>query len=170
MPFGNGLGNKYDLGTGVAPVDLASGAATGTRVYMAHCDAVDVVFIKGAGTASEDPVLTLKQHTAASGGTTSDLEVITKYFTKGEATLDNDEVWTETSQAASAEVTTVAEEEQIVVFTVSKDQLAEGSKYISVDIASIGAEADAQLGTVLYIFHGLDRHASPTSYLNPLTR
>jgi hypothetical protein len=168
MPFANGLGNKYDLGTGVAPVDLADGAATGKRVFMGHCDAVDVVFIKGAGTVSEDPVLTLKQHTAASSGTSTDLDVIDRYWVKTETALDNDETWTEVTQVADAVVTATAEEEQIIVFTVSKDQLAAGNKWISVDIASIGAEADPQVGTVLYIFHGVSRHASPTAYLPPL--
>jgi hypothetical protein len=153
MPFANGLGNKYDLGTGVAPVDLADGAATGKR---------------GAGTASEDPVLTLKQHTAASSGTSTDLDVIDRYWVKTETELDNDETWTEVTQVADAVVTATAEEEQIIVFTVSKDQLAAGNKWISVDIASIGAEADPQVGTVLYIFHGVSRHASPTAYLPPL--
>jgi|SRR5690606_21192007 len=166
MPFANGLGNRYDLGTGVAPVDLAGGASTGKRVFMGHADAVDVVFIKGAGTASEDPVLTLKQHTAASGGTSSNLAVIDRYWVKTEAALDNDETWTEATQVAAATVTTVGEEEQIVVFTVSKDQLASGSKYISVDVSDPGD--DPQVGTVLYIYHGLNKQASPSTYLAPL--
>jgi len=174
MPFANGLGNKYDLGTGFVPVDMSGGANTGKRVYMGHCDAVDVVFIKAAGTAGDDPTLTLQQHTAASGGSSSNLAVIDKYWVKREATLDNDEVWEEFTQAAAATIAdpggdgTSAEEQQIVVFSVSKDQLASGSKYISVNVADVGT--NAQIGTVLYIFHGLSRHASPTGYLNPLVR
>jgi hypothetical protein len=174
MPFANGLGNKYDLGTGFVPVDMSGGANTGKRVFMGHADAVDVVFIKAAGTAGDDPVLTLQQHTAASGGTSSNLAAISKYWVKSEATLDNDETWSEVTQAAAATITdpggagTSAESEQIVVFTVSKDQLTGSNKYISVNVADVGT--NAQLGTVLYIFHGLSRHASPTGYLNPLVR
>ncbi len=174
MPFGNGLGNKYDLGTGFVPVDMASGANTGKRLFMGNCDAVDIVLIKAAGTANDDPVITLQEHTASTGGTSANLAVITKYWVKRETALDNDEQWEEFTQAAAATITdpggggTSAEEQQIVVFTVSKDQLtAADRKYISASVADTGA-AGAQLGTLLYIMHGLDRHASPTSYGKPL--
>jgi hypothetical protein len=171
MPFGNGLGNRYDLGTGVVPVDLATGANTGKRIFMGGCDAVDVVVLKAAGTAGQDPTITLQQHTAATAGSSSNLAVIDKYWVKREATLDNDEVWEEFTQTAATNIvdpggaTTSAEEQQIVVFTVSKDQLTGSNKYISVDIPDPGA--NAQLGAVLYILHGLDAHASPTSYRPP---
>jgi hypothetical protein len=171
MPFANGLGNRYDLGTGFVPVDMQT-AQTGKRLYMGNCDSVDVVLIKAAGTAGDDPVLTLKQHTAATGGSTSNLASITKYWVKREATLDNDELWEEFTQAAGATITdpggatTSAEEQQIVVFNVSKDQLTGSNKYISLDVADTGT--NAQLGTVLYILLGVDGKASPASYLAPL--
>lgn len=172
MPFGNGLGNRYDLGTGFAPVDMSVAANTGKRLYMGNCDAVDVVLIKAAGTAGQDPVLTLNQHDAASAGNSSTLAVITKYWVKSEATLDNDENWVEVTQAAAATITdpggagTSAEEQQIVVFTVSKDQLTGANKYISVDVADVGA--NAQLGTVLYIMHGSIDKGAPSTMAKPL--
>lgn len=172
MPFGNGLGNRYDLGTGFTPVNMATAANTGKRLYMGNCDAVDIVLIKGAGTIGEDPVITLKEHTAATGGSSQNLAKISKYWVKSETTLDNDETWTEVTQSAAATITdpgglgTSAEEEQIVVFTISKDQLSATYKYISADVADVGT--GAQIGTVLYILHGLDAHASPSSYAKPL--
>lgn len=159
MTVRNGLGDRYDVGTGAAPVDLADGAVTGKRLAMRGLYSVDIVFVKGAGTADEDPVLTLKSHTAGSSGTSANLAVITEYYVKTETTLDNDETWTKVTQAAAATVTRTAEAEEIVVFTVSQDDLPVGHTHISVDIASIGAEAGAQLGTVLYITHPMDKRS-----------
>jgi hypothetical protein len=171
MPFANGLGDSYDLGTGFVPVDMQT-AQTGKRIWMGGLDAVDIIFIKAAGTAGDDPTLTLQEHNASTGGSSQNLAVIEEYFVKKEATLDNDETWTRVTQSAAATIAdpggagTSAEEQQIVVFTVSKDQLSSGFKYISVNVADTGT--NAQLGTVLYLLRGLDKHAQATSYLAPL--
>lgn len=166
----NGLGDVYDLSTGLSPVDLSLGANTGKRLSMSEVESVSVVFIKAAGTAGQNPVLTLKQHTAASGGTSADLPIITTYWVKGEATLDGDEVWTEVSQAASATITDPgtgsAAVEQLVVISVKASQLVPGAgAFISLDIADTGAAA--QLGTVLYIVHQADK-GLPTTLSAPL--
>jgi hypothetical protein len=165
------LGESYDLSTGLAPVDLSTAANTGKRLSMQEVNSVDIVVIKGAGTAADDPVLTLKQHTASTGGTTSDLAVITSYNLKNEATLDGDETWTTVTQTAAATITdpgaagTSAESQQIVVIHVRADQLTPGNAYISLDIADVGV--NAQLGAVLYIVHNAD-HVLPASLPAPL--
>lgn len=165
------IGESYDLSTGIAPVNLATAANTGKRLSMKEVTSVDVVVFKGAGTAAEDPVLTLKQHTAATGGTTADLAVITEYWLKNEATLDGDETWSRVTQAAAATITdpggagTSAESEQIVVINVRADQLTAGNTHISLDIADTGT--NSQLGAVLYIVHNND-HAAPTALPAPL--
>lgn len=171
MTARNGLGDVYDLGTGFVPADMQT-AQTGKRLAMFGLYSVDVVLIKAAGTAGDDPVLTLKSHTAASGGTSANLPVITEYYVKREATLDNDEVWERFVQTAAATVndpgqaTTSAEEQQLVVFTVSNEDLPSGHRYISADVADTGT--NAQLGTVLYIMHPMDKKALPTSFRAPL--
>lgn len=171
MPHRNGLGNRYDLGTGFVPADMQT-AQTGKRLLMRELNAVDVVWIKAAGTAGDDPTLTLQAHTAASGGTSANLAVIDTYYLKAEATLDNDETWTKVTQTAAATIadpggaTTSAEEQQIVVFTVSIDDMPAGKPYLSVNVADTGT--NAQLGTVLYIMHPQNRVASPTEYPAPL--
>jgi hypothetical protein len=172
MAYRNGLGDRYDLGTGFVPVDMQT-AQTGKRLAMQGLYSVDVVLIKAAGTAGDDPTLTLKSHTAASGGTSANLAIITEYFVKREATLDNDEVWERFTQSAAATIadpggaTTSAEEQQIVVFTVANEELPAGHKYISVDVADTGT--NAQLGTVLYIMHPQDKKALPTDFKAPLS-
>lgn len=165
------LGEVYDLSTGLAPVNLATAANTGKRVSMLEVASVDVVVFKGAGTAAEDPVLTLKQHTAATSGTTSDLAIIAEYWIKTETTLDGDEVWTRVTQAAAATITdpgaagTSAESEQLVVINVRADQLTPGNTHVSLDVADTGT--NAQIGAVLYIVHMADR-AVPTALPAPL--
>jgi hypothetical protein len=165
------LGESYDLSTGLAPGDLSTAANTGKRVSMQEVTSVDIVVIKGAGTAADDPVLTLKQHTASTGGTTTDLATITEYSLKNEATLDGDETWTRVTQTAAATITdpggagTSAESQQLVVIHVRADQLTSGNTHISLDIADVGA--NAQLGSVLYIVHNTD-HAAPTALPAPL--
>lgn len=171
MTSRNGLGDRYDLGTGFVPVDMQA-AQTGKRLFMGGLYSVDVVLIKAAGTAGDDPTITLKSHTAASAGTTANLAAITEYYVKREATLDNDETWERFTQAAAATIadpgqaTTSAEEQQLVVFTVSTEDLPNGHGWISVDVADTGT--NPQLGTVLYIMHPMDKKALPTDLKLPL--
>lgn len=169
--YRNGLGDRYDLGTGFVPADMQT-AQAGKRLYMGGLYSVDVVLIKAAGTAGDDPTITLQAHTAASGGTSADLPVITEYFVKREATLDNDEKWEKFTQAAAATIadpggaTTSAEEQQIVVFTVAQEDMPNGSQYLSANVGDTGS--NAQLGTVLYIMHPMNKKASPVDFETPL--
>lgn len=171
MASNYGLGNDYDLSIGLAPVDLSGTANTGKRVNMCNAKSIDFVLVKAAGTAADDPVLTLKSHTLATGGVSTNLAVITEYFLKSEATLDGDETWSKVTQAAAATITdpggagTSAESQQIVVFNVRADQMPQTDNYLSVDIADVGAAA--QLGTLLYILHKHDK-GDPTTFPAPL--
>lgn len=167
-----GLGNDYDLALGAAPADLSTAATTGLRVSMVNVKSVDVIFIKGAGTAGDDPTLTLRHHTASTGGTSADLATITEYYVKSEATLDNDETWSKVTQAAAATIAdpggagTSAESQQVVVFSVKPSDLPETSNYISVDVGDTGTNV-GHLGTILYVLHKHDK-GEPTSFPAPL--
>lgn len=167
MASNYGLGPDYDISVGVSPVDLAT-AQTGKRINMANVKSVDIVFAKGAGTAADDPTVTLRHHTASSGGTSADLAVITEYYLKQETTLDGDETWTKVEQSAAATIVgdgTSAESEQLVVVNVRADQMPAASNWLSLDVADVGL--NAQLGAVLYIIHKHDK-ADPTTFPAPL--
>jgi hypothetical protein len=169
-----GLGRVLDVGLAFAPVDSQTAAITGKRLSLQNGSAATIVVVKAAGTADDDPVLTLKQHTAASGGTTADLASITRYFTKQEATLDNDESWVVNTQAAAATVTgnaTSAESQMIIAIPVGADQLSDGYTHVSLNVADTGA-AGAQLIAGVYILHDLSNQRSPEllgSLLSPGT-
>lgn len=172
MAWMEGLGRLFDIGIAWAPVDTQSAAITGKRVALTQASACTILVNKAAGTANDDPVFTLKQYTAASGGSTADLAAITRYYLKQETTLDNDEPWTKVTQAASATVTgngTSAETQCLFAFEVGADQLSDGYAWIGLDLADTGS-AGAQLASAVYILHDLSVQRAPANrgnLLNP---
>lgn len=166
-----GLGTDYDLSIGAAPVDLSVAATTGKRINMSGADSCDVVIIKAAGTAADDPAVTLRASTAASGGTTADLATISTYYLKDGATLAGTETWAVKTQSAAATITdpggagTSAEHQQICVIHVEATDMPAGKPYLSLNIADVGS--NAQIGAVLYILHGQIRE-NPAALPAPL--
>lgn len=167
---GIGLGRLFDISMGINVVDLGAGANTGNRVSLKNADAVTVLVVKEVSTDGEPVVLTLKEHTASSSGTSRDLAKIDTVYKKTEATLDGDETWTKVTQAASATFTEATADDTlqgIYAFTVRADQLSSDAAYISVDIADTGTAGT--LGTVLYILHDLAVRRAPENLVAPLS-
>lgn len=152
------LGRLFDIGLGWAPVDAQS-AQTGKRCSMAGASGCTILIIKGAGTAGDDHSYNVKQYTASTGGTTADLDVVTRYFVKQETTLDNDESWELFTQSAGSNITdagaagTSAEQQQLIAIYIGADELSDGYTHIGID--SGGEGSNAQLSTAIYILHDL---------------
>lgn len=165
----NGLGFDFDIGSAFTPVDFnTSDAATGHRVHMRNYNNIAFVLFKGAGTAGADPVVTVQEHTANTGGTSTDLAVITEFYKKSETTLDGDETWTRVAQTAAATANmglTTAEEETLAVIQFTAQQLSAGYEWISCNIAA--TVANAQLVSGLYIMTGLKVQREPTLLAQP---
>jgi len=168
-----GLGMKFYVGSAIMPVaDLAAGANTGHRIHMRNYGSLGVVFAKGAASAGTDNVvLTLQEHSAATGGTSQNLAVITDFYIKSEAApMDGDEAWVETTQAALATVTlagaTYAAQQAIVCFEVEAASLSAGFEWLSVNIADPGAGGTIP-GTVLYVPTGLKIQRRPDLLAQP---
>lgn len=167
----NGLGRLFDFSIGWSPVDSQSAAITGKRVSLRNAGGVTFLVIKAAGTANDDPVFDLQQHTASSGGTTADLDIVATYWIKQETTLDGDETWTEVTQTAASEVTlnsTSAETEMLVVFEVDARQLSDGYDYVSLNCADTGS-AGAQLMACVYVLRDLAVQRTPANLVAPLS-
>lgn len=165
-----GLGRLFDIGLAWAPVDTQTAAITGKRISMKHCTGLTILVIKAAGTANDDPVFTLKQHTAYTSGTSADLAIIDHFYLKQETALDNDEAWTKVTQTAAATVTgngTSAETQCLYVFEVNAASLSDGYAWVSLDLADTGA-AGAQLAAAVYIPHDLTAQRAPASLGNLL--
>lgn len=164
------LGRLFDIGLAWAPVDTQSADITGKRISMAGASGCTIVVIKGAGTAGDDPVFDLQQHTAYTGGTTADLDKIAYYYVKQETALDNDESWSKVTQSAASEVTgdgTSAESQAIYVFEVEAASLDAGYTHISLNLADTGS-AGAQLASAIYILHDLHAQRTPANLGNLL--
>jgi len=167
MSVPNGLGHTFDVLSCIVPIDLATGANTGHRIHMKNYDKLAFVAAFNNGTAGEAPTITLQEHTAKTGGTSTNLVEIDTYWKKEEAQLDGDETWTKVTQTAAATITDADWDdanEAIVVFEVGADQLSSGYEWLSVNIADTGT---AQVGTVFAIGHGLRQQRTPANLPQP---
>jgi len=175
-----GLGRLFDIGLAVAPVDIdTANAATGKYIDMSNATGVTIVAVTLAGGA-EDLVFDVQQHTQkTSAGTNADLDAvgvasskgIDHYYIKAETTLDNDEAWVKVSQAVASEVTVVGAtygtQQKLVAIYVSADQLGDGYRWLSVDVAI--TTSTSQLLAVLYIKHDLASQRGPANLPNLLS-
>lgn len=174
------LGNIIDIGTAFAPVDIdTANAFTGKRISMAGASACTFVFFGAVG-GTDDLTLDWQQHTAYTGGTSSDLDAaaistsrgVTEWFIKSEATLDNDEIWTRVTQSVASEMTvtgaTYGDKQKIIVSHVEASQL--GTDYTHVSVNGALTTSTAQLACGLYILTGLRYRRRPDklgNLLNP---
>jgi hypothetical protein len=157
-----GLGRLYNIATAFTPVDVnTANKATGKRVSMRNARTITCVVFKAAGTAGDDPTITLNQHTAYTGGTSAVLAAIDHYYTKSAATLVGTEAWVKYTQTAAETIvdpqglTTSAETEMIIAIPVQADFLTLGYNYISMDYER-AALANAQLAVGFYILGDLE--------------
>ncbi len=158
-----GLGRLYDVGLGVAPVDMNAGdGATGKRINMMVAPSVDVLVVLGAAASgSDDVTIDVQQHTAYTSGTSNDLDAaavstsigMTEWFVKSETLLDNDEAWARVTQSAASEIVltgaTYAARECMVLFNVRSSQLGTGYTHMSVTLSY--ATNAVRTATVLYL-------------------
>lgn len=134
-----------------APVDLNVAAVTGPRIKMDNSYRLAIAVLMGTSTAATVQ-FSLKQHTAATGGTSKDLSVANAYFHKAGAATVFTKVEPSVA-AASYDVSSVfAADAGIIVFEVLADDLDvdAGFAWVSLDIADSGA---AKLASVLHVAH-----------------
>lgn len=167
-----GLGRVFDIGSAVAPVaDLAAGAQTGHRLHLKNYGGVAIVGYMGAVSAGTDTfVPDIQEHTAATGGTSRDLDVVTTWYIKNEASLDGDETWTKVTQSAASEVSltgaTYAATQLLVVIEVEATSLSDDCEWISVDEADPGA-GGTRAGCFFYVMYDLAIQRAPENLAQP---
>jgi hypothetical protein len=161
------LGRLFDLAPGWVPANL-QGGITGQRVSLENAGGVTIIVFKAAGTAGDDPAFDLQQHTAYTGGTTADLDIVDHYYLKAHTSLTGATTWSRETQTAASEITdpggatTSAEEQQILVIEVEAEQLSAGYTHVSLD-ATDPANANAQYGGCLYILRDLQIKGTPAN-------
>lgn len=160
------LGRLFNVSVGAVPTDAVAGAITGNRIHLKDCGGVSfIVVATGASTDRLD--LDLQEHNAASGGTSQDLDIITKAYYQTEATLDGDETWTEWSQSAASEITDIggASEQQLVVVEVRAEQLSDGFEWVSLNVPDLGTNGTKHVA-ILNVAHDLMVMRKPTNLAN----
>lgn len=162
------LGTLIDIGLGAVPTDAVAGAITGKRIAMSGARGC-LILVTTTGASTDITDVDLQQHTAYTGGTTADLDIITYYHYKSETTLDNDESWVKGTQSAASEITNVgaASEELMLAIEVDARQLTEGYTHISLDIPDLGTNGTRHC-TIHYLLHGLRYQRKPASLGNLL--
>lgn len=135
-----GLGRYFDATAVAVPADAVAGALTGNRVSMKNCGAVAFLVLTSAGSTDELD-LDLQEHTAATGGTSQDLDIITTFYVKSETTLDGDETWTAVTQSAASEISDAggASEQTLLCVEVRAEQLSDGFTHVSLNVPDLGA-------------------------------
>lgn len=120
--------------------DMNTAAITGARVALKNFDKVAFVVEMGAS-AGAVVDFTLKQHNAASGGTSKVLATANPYFKK----VGADDVFTKVEQTSAASNYVLSADYAatagIVVFEVLSEELDVdgGFSYVSLDVADSGA-------------------------------
>lgn len=145
--------SHLQIAQGFLPVDLSAGANDGDWVSLEQYRRCLVVLYGAAGTAGDDPTLTLEQATSAAGGGAKAL-TFTDIFRKQAATsLLAVGQYTKTVQAAAGSYTEATAAEQALIWVVEVDARdldhANGFKFIRGRVADVGT--NAQLGALLYV-------------------
>ncbi len=129
---------------------------TGDYVCLKGYGKVGILFVKEAGTAGDDPTITLYQATDVSGTSAKVATVIDTHWIKQAATsLASTGTFTKTTQTLASTIAynaTSAEQALIDYFEVNVEDLDvdNGFDCIRADVA-LAASGGAQWGTILYL-------------------
>ena len=149
---------RFPEGCNIVPAFAAAIAdmdtnQTGDYISLKNYGRVGVLFISAAGTAGDDPNLTLYESKDVSGTDAQVLAAIDTYWIKQAATsLNATGTFTKTTQTAASTIgfnATSAEQVVMAWFEVDAEQLSAGFDCIRVD-ADLDASGGAQYGTLLY--------------------
>jgi hypothetical protein len=153
---------KNQVAAGFVPLALTT-ARTGDYVSMKNYGRCAIVFFKAAGTAGDDPTITLTQAKDVGGTDGTTALNFTRIDVKQGADLAAVGAFTTVTQAAANTYTdlTSAEAQAIWVIDVKAEDLdvANGFDCIKAAISDVGT--NAQLGTLMYFLHE-PRFASAT--------
>ena len=146
------------------PVDMQTGANNGQWIAMKHINRLVCVLLKGAGTAGDNPVITLQQATSNAGAGAKAL-TFTRARTKIGAIASTPQ-WTIATQAAANTYTPTSAASQAVIaveIQANDLDLANGFNFVQLSIPDTGT--NPQLGAAFYIAYGIRYPQSVTPSL-----
>jgi hypothetical protein len=149
------LTEEYQIQTAIVPIDLAAGANAGDWVSMKNYDTLDIIVICDAGTAGEDPVLTLDQATAVAGTGAKALNIARVDSKVGAQTGIGQ--FTKNTQTPGGTYTDLVsgEAENLFVIHVEGQDLdkANGFDCVRISVPDTGATA-GKIGAAIYVLGG----------------
>lgn len=122
--------------------DLVSGAMAGDRVNMALFEQCTIMVQKSDGTSGQDPVITVQQHDAASGGNSKALNFDEYYVASHASDLTaNLDAFTKSDNSADEQITLDGETEYLVLIPIRAEMLDvdNGYQFVNVGISDPGA-------------------------------
>lgn len=147
-----------------APAALTA-AQTGDVVSMKNYRRLLVLFVKGIGTAGDDPTITLEQGTDVAFGTNKALTFTTIYEKADLTHFDDVGQWTKITQNAAGTYTDATSAEKAVVWAIeikAEDlDIANNYDCVRASIGDVGT--NAQYGVVLYLLADPVQMAAPES-------
>lgn len=164
------LGRAIDIVPAIVPLDLQT-ARDGDWVSLKNAAGVAIVVFKGAGTAGDDPDITVEQATDVAGTSAKALNAIDTIYKKQGAALTAVGTWSKVTQTADdlfdADGTS-AEEQAVYVLQIDAEQLdvAGGFDCVRVRVADTGT--NPQLGSALYVLYGLSYPSAPEELPNSI--
>lgn len=144
--------DKIDFVSGIVPINLGS-ARSSDVMSLKNFHRVAIVFFKAAGSASEDPTLTVLQASSVAPSNAKALN-FTEIWTK-QGTLTSVGTWTKTTQAAGNTYTntTASENEAIWVIDIQTDALDVDGGFDCIQVTIADAGSTNQLGALLFVGH-----------------
>lgn len=144
--------DKLDFVSGIVPINLGS-ARSSDVISMKNWGRCAIVFHKAAGSASEDPTLTVLQAINVAPSSAKALN-FTSIWTK-QGTLSSVGTWTETTQAAANTYTnTTASENQCVwVIDIKAEDLDVDNGYDCIQVTIADAGSTNQIGDLMFVLH-----------------
>lgn len=144
--------DKIDLVSGIVPINLGS-ARSSDVMSLKNFHRVAIVFFKAAGSASEDPTLTVLQASSVAPSNAKALN-FTEIWTK-QGTLTSVGTWTKTTQAAGNTYTntSASENEAIWVIDIQTDALDVDGGFDCIQVTIADAGSTNQLGALLFVGH-----------------
>lgn len=140
-------------------------AQTGDVVSLKNYRRCLVLFVKGIGTAGQDPTITLLQGTNVAFGTNKVLNFTTIYEKADLTQISDVGQWTKITQSAANTYTdtTAAEKALVWAIDIKAEDLDTANNYdcIRASIGDVGTAS--QLGTVIYLLYDPVQMAAPES-------
>ena len=142
---------QFQVVSGFVPVDMSAAANNGDWVNMENYGRCTILLFKAAGTAGQDPVITVNQATTNAGGSSKALNFSVIHEKVGTLTSVGQYTMVDQSAANTYENLASAESQGIFLIDIQAEDLDSDNdfKFIQASVPDVGAAA--QLGCLLYL-------------------